>query len=90
MTLHAQLMEIQLKARAQGKSDDFIATAIIAWMQWRLGIKLFAAGWIDDDEKTCVALYEDEASIEALGNFLGVQLDEIKLASKIPAHIRPH
>jgi len=59
MTLKNQLVSILREGRKQGKSDDWMALAILHWMDSEVAVSLSGNGWLEDDEATASALDED-------------------------------
>ncbi|CAI2533899.1 Uncharacterised protein [Serratia ficaria] len=70
MTLKEKLKKIQALATVEGLDDDFIATAILFWIEWDTSLELTGNGWLDDDSETYFAINESDASIDKFKAFL--------------------
>jgi hypothetical protein len=69
MKLSEQIVAITRAGRSQGKSDEFIALAVIFWLEWNLSLSLGGNGFLDDDEATRDAL-GDKVQLEELKKFM--------------------
>lgn len=56
MTLSQKIAAIARAGREQGKTDEFIALAMIFFLDWDLDFSLDGNGFLDDDQGTKAAL----------------------------------
>lgn len=68
--LKDQLAAIQTAAVAQGKSSDFLAMAVLFWMEWELNFSLAGNGWLDNDDATREAISENPERTAEFKQFL--------------------
>jgi hypothetical protein len=70
LTLKEQIAAISRVAREQGKSEYFMARAMIFWLEWHLNLSLAGNGFLDDDEDTLKAVAQDETQIQEFKTLL--------------------
>jgi len=71
MTLKEQLMAIYATCIAQGKDPEYIAMAVLYWMEGRLDI--CGNGWLDDDEDTQEEIEAEDNPFELLLDTIGIR-----------------
>lgn len=70
MTLKDQLQLIVITGLTTGKGAEFVARAILYWMDSELPVNLIEDGFLDDDQDTGEELFADDGKAEAYRLFL--------------------